>query len=349
MTELKDRIIYIDILRITSIFAVIVIHSATSIYTKFNSVGIDWWMIGNIYGSSSRWAVPVMVMIGGALLLDPNKNYTMKTFFKKRIERVFVPFLFWGIIYTIWVYWKKIIIWKVPWLAIIKSFITGPVYYHLWFVYMILGIYLLTPILRIYVKSADSDNIKYFLIVWFVSNGIILYIDKFANIRLSIETYFFTGYVGYYLLGYYLRQAQFDKRQKMLIYIIAIIGFMMTIIGTAILSIDKGTYIGTFNRYFSPSMMVMAIGIFIIIKNIKWDGILKYDRLNKVIMDASALSFGVYLIHALILDILRNSKIDVTLFNPILSIPIMAIGVAIISYVVIKLMKKVPIIGRVIS
>lgn len=348
MTEIKDRLVYIDILRILSIFSVIVIHSATSIYTKFNSVSIDWWIIGDFYASSSRWAVPIMVMIGGTLLLD--KDYTIKTFFKKRFNRVLIPFLFWGIIYTIWIYWNKIIASKpLPWFAIIKSFITGPVYYHLWFVYMIFGIYLVTPILRVYVKNADLDNIKYFLIIWFISNGIIAYTDKIANIKISVETYFFTGYVGYFLLGYYLNKIRLNKKQIGYIYIIGLIGLMITVIGTTMLSIDKGNYVRTFNRYLGPSMIMVSIGIFVFIKNIKWDILLNNERLNKIIIDASAVSFGVYLIHALILDILRSLNLDVTLFNPILSIPLMAIGVAIISYTTIKLMKKLPIIGRVVA
>lgn len=135
----KQRIIYADILKITAIIAIIFLHSATPLVYEFNSIKLSWWWIANIFDSATRWGVPIFVMVSGMLLLNPKKKESIREFLSKRLNRVLIPLIFWGIVYTIWKY-KNLIIegQPLPIIRIIGSFYTGSVFYHLWFIYMIL-------------------------------------------------------------------------------------------------------------------------------------------------------------------------------------------------------------------
>jgi surface polysaccharide O-acyltransferase-like enzyme len=347
----KDRILYIDILRVISILAVVVTHTSIAIKYGYFNANINWWWIGNFYTALSRWCVPIMIMISGILLLDPNREYPTKIFIKKRFNKVVIPLIFWSIIYVIWRYRNDILVNKYPsLLSMVQSFISGPVYYHLWFIYMILGLYILTPVLRVYIKNADKENIKYFLVVWFVTNGIINFVEKLTNYdyKVGIELYFFTGYVGYYVLGYYLTAVEFSKKEKRLLYIMSMVCVVTTMIGTFILSKIKGTYVDDFNDFLFPNIIMMTIGVFVFIKSIDWERIIKRDSgINKFILDMSALSFGIYLIHLLVLELLQNYyKFDARITNPLISIPFVSMVIMVISYIVIKFMKRLPIIEK---
>src|SRR3972149_7591377 len=125
----NNRIIFLDIMRIVAIYSVIIIHSTNFLKFAYNDVSMEWWWIGNLYHTFSSWAVPVLIMISGTLLLNPQKEYPIKIFLKKRFKKVFLPFIFWGIIYLIWRYRTNILKGEVPYLNILKDFIVSPIYY----------------------------------------------------------------------------------------------------------------------------------------------------------------------------------------------------------------------------
>lgn len=343
----EERFSYIDVLRVVSILAVVLIHATVSTVQKFSSTDISWWFIGNIYESLSRWSIPIMVMVSGMLLLDPRKEDKIGMFFKKRFNKVVIPLIFWSIIYIIWKYKIDIIEYKpLPILIIIKSFITGSVYYHLWFIYLIIGLYIATPFLRVYVKNATFVNIKYFLIIWFISNGIIIFTAKITHIMFLLDLNFFTGYVGYFILGYYLHNVKLEKRATMLLYFFGIIGFMITFLGTYILTKESGKLDNNFYGYLAPNVIMMSICIFILIKNISWRTILNHrPGLNNFILEVSSLSFGIYFIHVIILQSLSLPG-ETTIYSPIVSIPIKVMMTLLISCFLIKLMKILPIIKK---
>ncbi len=291
-----------------------------SIFDNFSAQNISWWIISDIYSSFSRFTVPIMIMISGALLLDPEKESSIKIFYNKRLNKVFVPFIFWAILYIMW---KDMFEGKLfsP-LSAFNDLITGNVYFHLWFLYIILGLYLITPLLKIYIKKA-SGTIKYFLILWFIFPGI----------------NFFIGYIGYYLLGHYLDKLQINKKYSPLLYLTFLLGLLTTIIGSYLTSI--GNYTINFQHPFAPNIILMAASFFLIIKNINW-------KSNKIITEIASTSFGIYLIHIIILDLLKLNGIEAASFNPILSIPILTLTILMISYITIKIMNKSPVFKKMV-
>lgn len=139
----NSRIAYLDILRIIAIFGVITQHVCAPGYLLL--LGTHNWYIYSI-GEGQKWAVPLFVMISGAIFLNPKKNISIKNILKKYIPRLLFAYLFWLVVYAL-----IAPTWSVP-------------YYHLWFLPMLIGVYLLIPITR---KIASDERVlQYAVVVW---------------------------------------------------------------------------------------------------------------------------------------------------------------------------------------
>jgi len=122
------------------------------------------------YDSIARSAVPLFVMLTGALLLQPNKvDEPLGVFFKKRWNRIGINVIFWGAIFFAWDFLVRGQSLSV--VSILQGVFAGP-YVHFWYVYILIGLYLITPLLRVVVAHADWRIIRYFLIIWFIGTGI---------------------------------------------------------------------------------------------------------------------------------------------------------------------------------
>jgi surface polysaccharide O-acyltransferase-like enzyme len=143
--------------RILAIFAVIFLHVAAGVVST-EPIGSHNWWIANFFDSLSRWCVPVFVMISGALLLNPKKQENLSEFYAKRISRILIPLISWTIIYCIWVYLGGVV--KndpVSMTFLLQSVLQGNPYYHMWFLYMIIFMYLFTPFF-------SKNNRKFFIL-----------------------------------------------------------------------------------------------------------------------------------------------------------------------------------------
>lgn len=94
------RVGYFDILRIVSIFFVIVIH-VTSVGLRLCETATPTWNVNWLLNSVSRWAVPVFFMVSGALFLEPSREITLKKLYKKSIFHIVVCIIVWGFFYSL--------------------------------------------------------------------------------------------------------------------------------------------------------------------------------------------------------------------------------------------------------
>ena len=102
----KASTLPVDLLRTVAIILVILLHAAIEGNPNLNIMspqGVQLWWTSNIYDSIARSAVPLFVMLTGALLLQPNKvDEPLRVFFKKRWNRMGIPVIFWGAIFFAW-------------------------------------------------------------------------------------------------------------------------------------------------------------------------------------------------------------------------------------------------------
>lgn len=351
-----NRVIYIDLLRIVATLGVIILHTAASQWycTPVNTVN---WQIVNLYHSLERWAVPIFVMISGVFHLRPNKDNTsfkdeLQVIFKK-VFRLICAIVFWGVLYNILIYIlnnEPITLYDI--IRISGIIILGQASYHLWFLYMLIGLYLLTPIFRCFVNNCKREHIEYVLILFFIIGTCIPFIN-FILSNFSVfqgkPMYFsvaeLSSYMGYYIAGYYFSKYRLKNKVKISIYILAVLSLLFTIIGTSIISIYKNEPIVGLSDYILPNTLFVAYGIFLFFQE-KFEKIRFSDKKLKIISKIGQDTFGIYLIHALVLNVFWSIGLTVFIINPIISIPLISILAMVISEIGTIIIKKIPVLNK---
>lgn len=346
---MKNKITSIEILRIIAIIFVISIHISAPVFRMYKEIP-NQWMIANIINAISRPAVPIFLMISGGLLLNPQKNESIKNFLQKRFLKILIPTIFWTIFFF---FFSKPIAFNAIDLkvleTILKTIIQGDVHYHLQFMYYLIGLYLLTPILRVYLRNADKSNIYYFLALWLIANPLVGILNYFFGLKIGIQLYFFTGMVGYYILGYLLFQTEISPKLKKTMIIAGIVGMLITIVGTYLLTYPKLIADTFFYGYLNLNVIFNSIAIVIIVTNLSWDKFkLKNEVWNNLILKISKTTFGVYLVHPLVIEILKWNNISGLTINTLIGIPLSVLLVFIISTCLVMFLQKIPVLKYIV-
>lgn len=354
MTEKKA---WISHLRVFALICVIIIHvSAPSVQLFYPPLENYWW-VANIYDSFSRASVPLFIMITGALLLS--REITLKTFLKKRFLRIIPPFLFWSFAYVVlnhFLYLSDITIIRDQYIGFIAHLFSGPIDFHLWYVYLLICLILLIPILNKWILNSTEKDILYVLIIW----GIILliksdFVDKhlYDNLKLS----YFSFFPGYLVLGYYLaNSAKFNmlnkitsiKRKEVYLSVLFILTWGITVYATYSASLQKGSLDEYYYEYISINIVFASIFLFLLFKNIH----IKNPHLTKLIQAFDKYSYGIYLAHLIVLRVIFYywlSWSEPMPYSTLIGIPLVTIIILCGSFILVYLVNKIPFIGKYIS
>lgn len=338
----SKRIIYLDALRVISVFAVMVLHLAATGYKEATSQSYTW-MICLIYNTITRFAVPVFVMISGAMYLDPEREITMAHLLKK-VGRLMMAFFFWSFVYAL-VESLKVhpLVSSGYFLSVVKKTITG--HYHMWYVYMISVLYLATPFLR--PVAADRKLLRLFIFTAFLFNhGIRLFLmlpgleDVTKSIMNSADIGIFSGYTGYYCLGYYLHSGVFSKKQLGKLFLVSTVLLAAVIAGGILL--DRPDLVFSEKM---PHIFLYSAGVFLLFKS-KEEQLENTSSVRRVIEKIAPCTFGMYLVHPMFNFILRRAGLYALTFNPLFCVLLCSILVFGASFAVIWCIRKIPILKR---
>jgi surface polysaccharide O-acyltransferase-like enzyme len=325
--------------------------------------GVQIWWASDIYNSLARSAVPLFVMLTGALLLQPAKvNEPLKVFFKKRFNRIGLPIIFWGAAYFAWRYFVNSEVLTSN--SIIQGILAGP-YYHFWYLYALIGLYLLTPVLRVIVTYANWNIVKYLLVIWFVGTGIIPLFGLYQGISAQITwfqatVFILTGLIGYFVLGAYIAKM---KIRPSILYLIFAVSLVWTIIGTYII---VGTLGERYSQFFfdasSVNVIITSVVFFLMLSTIQHpktlvsgaaEQAIRVPRTTRIIQVISQNTLPIYLFHVMVLETLQKGylgfKISVTTINPVIEIPLITALTLFICLAVIVPLKKIPYVGKVLG
>ena len=341
-----SRIYYFDYLRIICSFLVILIHVSSQYYYRFDINSYEF-KIAYYYNGFSRFSVPNFFMISGALFL--NKDLSFKIIFNKYIKRIIIHILLWSIIYAfININLKELNIKK-------KFFeiINGP--YHLWYLYATIGLYILIPFTRRICQNKDllKSFINFnFIILFIIPNYI--YIISYYSIEISnilnvinskLNFYILSVNNFYFIFGYYLHMKNaINKEFKITIYILGLISIIFsTKISYDFAFIKKKKIIHFSHTFFN--IFFTSISIFIFFKN--YFNKLKTNNIIDIIIQyISQLTFGIYLIHPLIIQTMKDLNIFYLQINIIFLIPFITLFIFILSLIFIIVLKNIPKIGK---
>ncbi|WP_413668270.1 acyltransferase [Mucilaginibacter sp. Mucisp86] len=339
-----QNINWINNLRLITMFAVVVLHTASPLLFRVKGVPINDWLAADIYNAVVRFSVPVFVMITGALLLQ--REYELKDFLKKRFGRLIPPFIFWSLIYIGYkLYNEEIELSDNIWLNIklvLQQLQTGS-YYHLWYVYLLMGLYLFIPVISKFVRNATEKEILYFLGIWFLT--VILSRPYLTMLDPGIDLHNFTGYIGYLVLGYYLAYRPLKFKNIALIAVLVFVLCTLSItLGTYFISLKTKNLNTFFYEPISPFIAILSSSAFLMARFIKVN---LNPVVNNIISNIGKYTLGLYLSHALILNFLELNDITYKIFNPVFSIPLVALLTFSLSSLVIFVMSKLPLLKHV--
>ncbi|WP_437919153.1 acyltransferase [Sphingobacterium sp. LRF_L2] len=329
MTTPTQPIHYISALRILATFLVILIHASTGYLNVFPGPGTDWHY-ANLLNSFSRFSVPLFVMISGTLLLQKRENFVI--FYKKRMARICWPFLFWVVVYLVYYFYRYTNIDVLPAGRVveisIQKIVQGPSA-HLWFLYMIIGLYIAIPFLQIIVAHASRKELLLFIFCWIIA---LLIVNKDLNSYIPrIDLTFFSGYVGYLILGYYLSTQKMKIPVWLLLAMILVIAAANTY-GTYAVSLKYHKYMPTFYGYLGLNNALLAAVVFLLFKKL-------FQRpLPKWLLLVDGYSFGIYLVHILVLNYVHPLVPLPTVWK----IPVATCITLIGSFAIIYLLRKIP-------
>ena len=342
----------VDLIRVVAILGVLLLHAANDLtIQQINDLEVWRWCIVDVYQSIGRMGVPLFVMLTGALLLTPSKNEELGVFFKKRFARIGLPFLFWATAYFLWdVYVENQ---QVTTGFIVQGVLTGP-YFQFWYLYMLMGLYLLTPLLRLMVAHATEKLFRYFMVIWFVGVSLMPLITLVSSYELNANLFAIPGYVGYFVLGAYLVNVRIRRR-----YLVALLalGIALTALGTFQMSRTVGG--GTsyyFQEYLSPTMILASVSFFLLLNSFKGTVVEAGYRVSwrrRLLAVISESTLAIYLFHMMVIYALQNGLLGITLngntVNSIIGVPLMVGIVLLISLAVIVPLRKVPVLKRLIG
>jgi len=337
----RPPLTWVDNIKLLATLAVIGIHvSAYGVGLEYapGHGNFNWW-VSNFYESWFRCSVPLFVMITGSLLLP--QDITLNTFLRKRFNRILLPFLFWSAIYIAYNLAIRFRTQPNPsnnlggWLWIQ---ISQGAQYHLWYVYMLIGLYLFIPILQPWIKTASNKTILYFLGIWII----VLLLNQLSILKNSaLDLRYFSGYIGYLILGYYISDRMIigAKVYKTAILLL-VIGFAITFWGTYLVTKAQGSFSSTFYDFLTVNVCLLSIGAFIVIKGSSGKG--SDNAIGNLRNVISKYGYGIYLCHPFLLNFMVHFKLDYKLLNPVIGIPLTSIICMALSFVLVYLIGKLP-------
>ncbi len=348
------RLLYADVLRIFAAIAVIILHTSSFDWYSTPVSSYEWQMF-NIYDSATRWCVPVFLMLSGMLFLNVEKPMPTSRIYLKYIPRILSALVFWGIFYGIY----NLIILSIDGyeaftaenaLDIAKKFIFGPPWYHLWYLYAIIALYILTPMFRVFMAAATRKDLEYVLIVFFLFGlmlpmvkTVLLKIDPTYKINLSIIE--LTGYAGYFFAGFYFAKYDISSKLKYAIHILGVAAVVFTIAITSSISRASGKPDGYWYAYLLPTTMFTSYALFIAFKDVV--GKIEFsEKAQSAILYLSSCTFGIYLVHDVILKLFWRYGFSASAFDPALSIPLITTTCFLISWAIVAVLKKIPILNK---
>ena len=334
----KKQIVYLQWLRLFAAGAVVLMHTAASKWSALPADSAGWLALTG-WDSLVRWPVPVFLMITGAIFL-PRKT-AVREALCRYVPRMGAAYLIWALIYALHGNpgggFQKIL----------TAAAQG--HYHLWYLPFLCGVYLMLPFLQ---KIAEDEKLTIQLlglgmvialgIPWAVDVAAAL-VPAWSTALRAVENHlhftFFFDHLSLLLLGHVLNRREISVRGRRLLYAGGILSVPLTMAGTVWLTGVTGAPSSIFWDHASPTTICGAAALFVFAKY-------ELTALPGWVAWLADRSFGVYLVHALVIEALAKRGLDVLAFDPVWWAPVLALLVFAISTILAAVLGKIPVLGK---
>lgn len=289
----KERILHADIVRIVTCLMVVLMHSpmpGPKLIPIFTS-GLTYFTMP---------CIGLFLTLSGYLLLPVKKSPSESvTFAISRVKKFIWPTIIWSLIYMI----VNGTFSSGDMMLIVRKLCSIPFYPQegvLWYMYVLVGLYFVAPIISPWLEQINKKTIQIYLFIWGITL-LIPFLRPFVSIRTGESNilYYFSGYLGYFVLGFYLRK--YDIKINPFKAIIGILVCMVLYAGFQIYIADSSLNFGEVFWYLSIDSPVLLLCWWNILRVIS--DLIKnsQSKLKNLVVNFSYLSFGVYLAHLLVM------------------------------------------------
>ncbi len=334
---------YGDPLRVTAAVAVVLIHVTSQAVAEFGRLRArDWWLYLAVQ-AATRWAVPAFVMLSGALLLDPAREEPLGRFLARRFTRIGVPTVCWSVFYLGW-RWGYKHEHLTAWLAA-RDLAFGTPFAHLYFLYLLSGLYLATPLLRPFVATASGRRLA------FAAGGLMLVGAGDKLIRTvwggaGSGLLLFVPYLGYYLTGYLLRDVRLDPRGRRWAAAVAVAAWLAMVGATrGLYGVAHGPAWRSYAiEFLSPLTIVCSLAVWLWLTS-RLSAITPSPLWTRL----GAATLGIYLVHPAVLAVLRDHGLSPAAGPAVVVMPLAAGAALLISGAITVALLQVPLVRRVVG
>ena len=357
----QKREVYAEWLRIFAAFVVVFQHTVTSAWYDVPVDTPDFFVL-NFMNSLSRFGVGVFIMISGAFMLSPRYAHPPRKVLKHNLVRILALIVFWvvfyGIVDALCVGFKS----GAGFGETVLNVVSAPVLLftkpatHLWFLYVIAGLYLITPALRVFTEHASKRMVLYVIAIFFAFGLVYPTVSHLAGKWFDITLYKNIGirgcttFAGFYLTGFYIAQYGIGQRARRILYAGAIISWAFAFFYSTYISLLRDAPNEFFFGNFRPTTFLMAAGVFCFFRQ-------KYGETTTPDTDArgqntdargprvvafSKCMLGVYIIHPLFIRLFYGLKLSLLEPHPLVTVPLMTIAFFGVSAGIVYLFRRVP-------
>lgn len=363
--EKKERIVFIDYIRVIACFLVMLVHASENFYGADTSGlagnmsevanGANRFWVAFYDGSLGRVSVPLFMVVSAFLLVPVKQGVTMGSFYRRRFLRILPPLAFFMLVYTFLpLLWGQMD-WAQAWHDFTRLPFTFPsMAGHLWFMYPLISLYLIIPVVSPWLQSSSPKDKRIFLALFAIST-LVPWLTRFVTPDLWGTCfwnpyfgmlYYCSGYIGYLVMAYYIRfHIKWSRGKKMRVglacFVIGAIftGWSFWVVGEPGKLIETPMLEWSW-EFCTPNVLCATFGAFLMFSCIR------QKKTPRLIADISRMSFGMYLMHLLFLGNIAPVIVNGDQSNPVipvwLAIPTIAILTYSLSYVTTKLLSMLP-------
>lgn len=344
--EKKERIQSLDYIRVIACLMVVIVHASEWFYVSNDVINRNlydgFWVA--VINSACRCSVPLFLMVSAYLLVPLRGSAT--TFFRKRFIRIVIPFAIWSLIYALYPIitngWSENISKELATLLINFNYSAQ----HLWFVYMLLGIYLLVPIISPWIRQASKRQMQCYLGIWFFTTFFPYMYTAYEYLYGECPWnkfglfWYFSGFIGYVIMAEYIKKyVEWSLKKSLLICVPMFVG---AYIFTAVVWFNRLAWAESVPElelswgFCTPNVALCSFAAFVLFRHIKNTP----TGLYKIVRRISELSYGIYLEHLLVLYFVLPSMLH--LFSTPFTICLAGIIVFIICTILSQLISYIP-------
>ena len=297
-----NRIVFLDFIRVVACFLVVAVHASENFYNTI-AEGNFFWL--NAINSAMRACVQLFVMVSSYLLLPLKES--PGTFYKRRFMRIIIPFAIWSVLYAVLPY-----LWGEFDGARVKAELTRLTYnfnyyaQHMWFIYMLIGVYAIMPIISPWLEKVSKRFEEGFLIAWLLTT--LYHYVKLAVPEVLGECpwneftafWYISGYIGYVVLAHYIRtHIDWSVKKSLAVGIpLYLAGYLMTyfVFKHFANTSENLAEIETGWRFCTINVALMTAGLFILMKKVRF----RSQCAIRWLADLSKMSFGIFLMHMML-------------------------------------------------